>query len=222
MRVQLIIEGGGDPASSKLLRQAFGAFITRAVPNCRYPPSIIAGDTHDESLKFFAQQLRRKDVISILLVDSEAPVPDGVGRIEFVNNKDKLYSNQGEHRLPSEAASQVYLMVQMMEAWLLADPEALANYYGQDFHAASLPRNPNVEQVSKSDIEGGLRAAVKDTREKYYHKVKHGFDLIGEADKQRPPTDFSKRRSIDPQRVRAASRHCDEFINKLAALCQRT
>ncbi len=218
--MQLIIEGGGDPASSKPLKQAFRAFIRRAVPNCRYPPRIIDSGSHDDSLKFFAQQLRRKDVTSILLVDSEAPVPDGVGKIKFVNNKGKLYSNQGEHSLPEEVADQVYSMVQMMESWLLADPEALANYYGQDFHAANLPRNPNVEQVSKTDIERGLTAAVRNTGEKHYHKVKHGFDLIGKADEQRPPSEMSKRRSVDPTRVRVASRHCNDFLNKLAVLCQ--
>ncbi len=45
-------------------------------------------------------------------------------------------------------------MVQAMEAWFLADREALANFYDGGFLANSLPGSPtNVEAVLKDDLE---------------------------------------------------------------------
>ena len=92
-------------------------------------------------------------------------------------------------------------MVQVMEAWFLADRQVLAGYYGQGFTAGSLPGQPNIELISKQDVFRALRQASKNTKTKgEYHKTKHGFDLL---------------ELIDPNRVRAASVHAEHLLTVL-------
>jgi hypothetical protein len=44
-------------------------------------------------------------------------------------------------------------MVQAMEAWFLADREALAEFYGNGFSAQNLPGSPtNIEAIPKDDL----------------------------------------------------------------------
>ena len=73
-------------------------------------------------------------------------------------------------------------MVQAMEAWIVADPSALARYYGQGFRPAALPKTRNLEEVSKQDLERGLRQATQATGKGRYHKIKHASDLLKRID----------------------------------------
>jgi len=41
-----------------------------------------------------------------------------------------------------------HLMVQVMEAWLIADKDALKNFYGQKFRKKAIPSRENVENSS--------------------------------------------------------------------------
>ena len=43
-----------------------------------------------------------------------------------------------------------------MEAWLVACPEALEEYFGNGFKKAKLPQASDLESVSKKDINDGL------------------------------------------------------------------
>lgn len=88
--------------------------------------------------------------------------------------------NWGFSGLPSD---QVFLMVQAMEAWFLADPQALANYYGNNFRPNALPGNArNIEAIQKSDLEPALKAATAATTKGPYRKATHGFDLLAAID----------------------------------------
>ena len=64
-------------------------------------------------------------------------------------------------------------MVKMMEAWFHADKDALKSYYGDGFNSASMSGNPHEEQISKQDLENGLKTATKNTTKGAYHKTKH-------------------------------------------------
>lgn len=90
---------------------------------------------------------------------------------------------------------QLHFMVETMEAWLVADPEALADFYKREFKKNKLPQRTNLEEVSKSDLKAALEAATKDTKKGTYAKS-HGFVLVGE---------------IDPKKVRAA---CPGFAER--------
>jgi len=88
-------------------------------------------------------------------------------------------------------------MVQAMEAWFLADREALKSFYGDGFLAKNLPGSAtSIESILKKDLEPKLDHAAKPTTKQGYHKTKHGFALLA---------------LIDPQKVERASPHAASF-----------
>lgn len=94
-------------------------------------------------------------------------------------------------------------MVHCMESWLIADPEALAEFYGQGFRVKSLPATPDVEAVPKETIAAALEQATKSTQKGRYHKIRHGPALLGQ---------------LDPARVRQRAKHCDRLFVTLETL----
>ena len=105
------------------------------------------------------------DVGSLLLIDSEGEdLPQLIDRVGA--------------RIGS--AGRAFFMVQLMEAWFLADRQALAAYYGRGFNTGSLPANRNVEEILKSDVEDGLRNATRLTGKGAYHKGEHSPDLLSQ------------------------------------------
>jgi hypothetical protein len=99
---------------------------------------------------------------------------------------------------PSQQNYQVFLMVQAMEAWFLADRKVLAIYYGADFRSNNLPGDErHIEAIRKGDLERSLVDATRVTKTKgRYHKTRHAFDLLAE---------------IDPGKVEAGSPHAKSF-----------
>jgi acyl-coenzyme A thioesterase PaaI-like protein len=89
----------------------------------------------------------------------------------------------------------------MMEAWLIADRDALSRFYGQRFNANAIPRNPNVEQVGKQDLESALKDATRHTAKGEYHKIHHGPNILSQ---------------LDVARVRIAASHCNRLFITLA------
>jgi hypothetical protein len=97
-------------------------------------------------------------------------------------------------------ADSIFWMVEMMEAWLHADKEALKRFYGSSFNESALKKNPKVEEISKKDLEDGLRAATKNSAKGGYYenKAKHGASLL---------------ESIDPELVRKAAPNCQKLFD---------
>ncbi len=50
------------------------------------------------------------------------------------------------------------------------------------FQQNSLPRNPDVEQIAKVQLEASLRDASRDTQKGEYHKADHAWKLLGLID----------------------------------------
>lgn len=69
-------------------------------------------------------------------------------------------------------------MVQMMEAWIVADVETLQKFYGQKFNPKAIPKHKNVEQIAKTAIETGLKTATLKTQKGEYHKTRHAPDIL--------------------------------------------
>ena len=132
--------------------------------------------------------------VCILLVDAEGPVNQSAGH--------HLQSRDGWD-LRATPEDQIHLMVQAMEAWIVADPSALAKYYGQGFRLAALPKTQNLEGVSKQDLERGLRQATQDTSKGRYHKIKHASDLL---------------KRIDVSAVTSRCRHCKRLFEVLGQM----
>lgn len=87
-----------------------------------------------------------------------------------------------------------------MEAWLVADPEALEDFYGQGFRKNALPEAATgIEKVSKADLYAALAAATKDCKSKDpYGKGSHSFKLLA---------------ALDPRTVLAASPWAKRFAD---------
>ena len=87
----------------------------------------------------------------------------------------------------------------MMESWFHADKDNLEKFYGSGFKINALKPNPKVEQITKKDLENGLKAATKDTQKGDYfdNKTSHGPKLLA---------------LINPDRVRGAAPNCEKLF----------
>jgi hypothetical protein len=61
---------------------------------------------------------------------------------------------------PAATDADAHLMVQMMEAWLLADPSALKAVFGKGFKPDKIPKWPSLEHVGKESLLKALAAAT--------------------------------------------------------------
>ena len=106
----------------------------------------------------------------VLLVDSEVP---GVGKTALWEHVLKRPGDQWAR--PAEATDkQLYFMVPMVEAWLIADPEALQTFFKTGFEARKLPVG-DLERRQKTDLDAALKAATKNCHRKklYRHGLAH-------------------------------------------------
>ena len=117
----------------------------------------------------------------VLLVDAERPVQ--------AQPRAHLYARD-RWDLADVDDRAVHLMVQTMEAWIVADADALSSYYGQRFNERALPRAADLERVGKQDLENSLQRATAGTQKGRYRKIAHASDLL---------------KRIDPDTVKATS-----------------
>ena len=143
---------------------------------------------------------KNPDSINILLTDSDGPY-----------SADLLRSvRQHDHWNTTIAAAvsdeHIHFMVQVMESWFLADRDTLRDFYGPRLSENRLPRNPNVEQIPKADVESGLRAATAGTSKGRYHKTKHAPTLLA---------------NIAPSAVKNAAPNCNRLFDYLQSLADQ-
>ncbi|WP_069472653.1 DUF4276 family protein [Candidatus Marithrix sp. Canyon 246] len=197
MKVHIYVEGGGDQnLTLTKCRRGFSQFFKKIVPSGYQPKIIACGSRMQAYNRFCTAIVQYRDVLCILLVDSEAPVADNHGSWRHL----KVIDNWNP---PSSATDDnAYLMVQCMESWFLADRKTLAEFYGQGFNLNALPKQQNIEKIAKNDLNQGLDAATRHTKTKgKYHKVRHGFDILAK---------------IDPQKVAQVSKHAKRLFNLLS------
>jgi hypothetical protein len=158
---------------------------------------LIQGNGGSETIKDFVDALRtHPNAFNVLLIDSDGP-DDG----QLIPNL-KSRSEWDSQVAGSVSDDQIHFMVQVMEAWFLADRNALKAYYDGGFSENQSPPNPNVEQVPKDDVINGLLNATRGTQKKTYHKTKHAPELLTR---------------IDPAKVRNAAPSCDRLFKALEA-----
>ncbi|MEW6218794.1 MAG: DUF4276 family protein [Thermodesulfobacteriota bacterium] len=87
--------------------------------------------------------------------------------------------------LAGTPVERVHLMVQCMEAWIVADPVALEGFSMQGFRKRVLPARPNLEEEPKADLYDKLDRATKDTRKGSYGKIRHASRLLARIDPSR-------------------------------------
>ena len=200
VKTKVYVEGGGDKNPQKReFREGFIRFLEKAGLKGNMPSIVACGSRNGAYNKFRYEYTSDDDVTAFLLVDSEGPVSAPATAAQPWQH---LQARDGWERPPGATDGQCHLMVQMMESWFLADPDAVSAYYGQGFHMGSLPQNPRVEQVSRRDVEEGLNRATRNTVKGRYNKGKHSFDLL---------------ERLAPAKVTNASPYAKRFIDALTA-----
>lgn len=176
--IAIYVEGGGDSRDGKAaLRQGFDALLDRQKDAARIRRMgwklVLCGG---RGTTFEAFQHATNDApadITALLVDAERPVANATpdGRAAHLAGHDSW-------DLGRVATERVHLMTQCMEAWIIADAEQLAAYYGKDFRVNALPRRTVLDDEPKDSLYSALRAASKNTQKGAYSKIKHASDLL--------------------------------------------
>lgn len=159
--VRIYVEGGGPTEEFKSqlrvgLDQLFAAQKTSAQRR-RMKWRVIPSGSRRQALEAFIDAWRNVDseTIVVLLVDSEDPLPaeDPTDRDRNAQQRrSHLIQRDGWNELKEVSSPHVHLMVQCMEAWIVADPEALARFYDKGFHANRLPARRNLEDEPKTAI----------------------------------------------------------------------
>lgn len=90
-----------------------------------------------------------------------------------------------------------------MEAWIVADRDALRRFYGQGLQDSALSNASNLETVEKSDFLSALARATERTQKGAYHKINHASKLL---------------EMIDSKKVRPRCGHCERLFETLDRL----
>ena len=194
--IRIYIEGGGDGRNTRgLLREGFNKFLqelNQLARSRKIKWNIIICDSRNNTFSQFKSALKEHpDAFNVLLVDAEASVK----KAPWQHLKERDNWNK-----PEVDDTCCHLMVQMMEAWFLADIEALKRFYGQGFKENAIPKNLNVEKINKTEIYSALQKATKETSKGEYGKIQHGARLLEQ---------------ISVAKVRAASLYCDRLCDRL-------
>lgn len=196
--VILFIEGGGDsPSQHARFRENFHKLLSKAGFEGRKPKIAVCGG---RSLAY-RDFCNNKRGYGILLVDSEAPVHE-----KTKSPWAYLKAQKGDGWAQPDTASdeQCHLMVQCMEAWFVADVEALKKFYGAHFRESKLPKRLDVENIPKESLFNALEAATTECKPKgRYSKGRHSFEILGH---------------IDPAKICSSSYWAKRFFSTLYAV----
>lgn len=199
MSAVIYIEGGGnrDENLARLFRRAWTRFFEGAGLAGRMP-RVVRGGGRARTFDLFQTAVGnpRPGRIPILLVDSETEVPAGQSVWQH------LHARDGWERPHGARDDQGFLMVQVMETWLLADRDALRRYFGARFRGNALPQWPDLEDVARRDVLDALDRATAACQPPYA-KGTVSFELL---------------ERIDPAQVETECPHAGVLLNCLRTL----
>lgn len=205
--VKVYVEGGGESKSLQIeCRRGFRELLEKAgFKGHGKAPAIAACGSRRFAYDDYCIAVAKGED-AMLLVDSEAPVAaqHQAGAFTSWRPWQHLKSRQGDGwDKPAKAGDMdCHLMVNVMESWLLADRDALQQFFGQGFRDTALPAPGRpIESVTKDDIYNALKQATRNCKTKTeYGKGEHSFKLLAK---------------IDPFKVTAASPWAMRFVDEL-------
>lgn len=198
-RIALYVEGGGNtPATLATFHRGMSRFFQPLVDEVRHRRigwRVIPCGGREQTFKAFVDALRHEpEVFNVLLVDAEEPVAAGATPWGHL-------AAHGGWTCPDGADdARCHLMVVTMEAWFLADPDALKKHFGGNFDASKLPPANQAESRPKRVIEDALRQATRGTKAGEYRKIRDGAKLL---------------EAVDPAVVRRHCKWCDRLFTDL-------
>jgi hypothetical protein len=196
--IHVFVEGGDRGqraptrrrAARQTLRQAFQTFFRRALA---VDVRVAMGGSRRATYDLWSQKRHTlpAGTFPVLLVDAEGRVTQAPS--QHLRDKDGW-------DLSTASDEQCHLMVEVMEAWFLADADALGRFYGPGFSRRRLPRRQNVEQIPKEQVQDVLTNATRQTSRGEYHKTRHAPGIL---------------ELLDPVRARERAPHCDGLFRTL-------
>ena len=220
------VEGGGDSDQQKVeLRTGLDQFLRslkdRAAVRKVSLRFVFEGSRTATRDAFMAKtRTAPADELHVLLVDSEEPPPlqssvtlgepksqtedrlkqDAVARIMHLEKRPN-----DKWDLKGVDPRTVHLIGCCLETLFCADPEALAEFYGKNFHANKLPDRVKLEEEPKGSLYKKLAAATKDSTKGAYSesnnaKIQHASKLLTK---------------INLAKVRKKCPHFDTFVTWL-------
>jgi Domain of unknown function (DUF4276) len=193
--IWLHVEGGGNSYQQAQLRQSFSEFLRELQEQARRRNvriRVVFWGPRSLTYEACVRSLRQNaGAVHLLLVDAEGPV-SGSPRQHLIDGDGWDLAGIGDDRC--------HLMVQVMESWFLADPEALSSYFGQGFAANALPPTRNVEQVAKQAVYDSLARAARNTKKAEYDKGRDTPQIL---------------KKLDARKVRDRAPHCDRLLTAL-------
>lgn len=136
---------------------------------------VITAGPRRRAYEWFCQALRAHPTDTVLLlVDSEEPLVEGDTRWGHVARR------EGDRWAQPDGVTEEHLhfMVIGMETWLIADPAALKDYFGEGFVERHLPGTPDLELLDKRRVNSALEQATRQSRRRSYEKGRD-FKLLG-------------------------------------------
>lgn len=174
VKCKIYIEGGdNNKAQDTLFRQGWNQFFAKAGIRIK----VVRGGSRQATFKDFTIALKNaeKGELPLLLLDSERAFDPA----HTVWQHLKMYDGMNK---PAQAREeQAYLMVQLMETWLLCDAEALKAYFTENFKANKLPKWPIFEGVDKEKILDTIHSATSGR----FKKGEISFKLLATIDPEK-------------------------------------
>jgi hypothetical protein len=177
--IKIFVEGGGETNADGRgeLRIAFDTLIgtqKEAARKKRMKWNTVFCGGRSETADEFAKAVKRRDAdFVVLVVDAEDEVtaattshPKPAERVKHLETRDGW-----TEQLKKAPPEHVHLMTRCMEAWIVADGDTLAEFYGQHFKANALPKRRVLDEEPKPSLYAAIENATKDTKKSSYGKV---------------------------------------------------
>jgi Domain of unknown function (DUF4276) len=193
--VKIYAEGGGEgELADTTFRQAWAGFFKAAGLQGRMP-GVIRGKSRVRTYDLFKTAVKNAapGTLPLLLVDSEGAVLPNQTAWEHLKSRD------GWDQPPGVGTDDAFLMVQLMETWLLADRAALRKYFGPQLNEKPFAEWPELELVPKDTVLNALEKATAHCKTKYA-KGRVSFEMLS---------------TVDPAEVEQRCPHARQLLTRL-------